>query len=157
MFAEQRMQPPALGAAHSGGARRHALPGAAIALALVSIVCPGFLDLTAAGWRPQGRPYCQDWTAATAGSTGPSWRTLRRWDAIAPRCRNCRALPAPAGRAQPGAPPPPRLQALPPHCYTGEDTAAWLRDELLTLRLEGTAAADVAVAGERRCRRKNAS
>ena len=41
------------------------------------------------------------------------------------------------------------LQALPPRCYTGEDTAAWLRDELLTLRLEGTAAADVAVAGER--------
>lgn len=40
------------------------------------------------------------------------------------------------------------LQALPPRCYTGEDTATWLRDELLTLRLEGTAAADVAVAGE---------
>lgn len=39
------------------------------------------------------------------------------------------------------------LQALPPRCYTGEDTAAWLRDELLTLRLEGSAAADVAVAG----------
>lgn len=41
------------------------------------------------------------------------------------------------------------LQALPPRCYTGEDTAAWLRDSLLTLRLaDGNAAADVAGAGE---------
>ncbi|EFN56807.1 hypothetical protein CHLNCDRAFT_144334 [Chlorella variabilis] len=38
-------------------------------------------------------------------------------------------------------------QGLPPLTYTGEDTAAWLRDSLLTLRLEGTAAADVAVSG----------
>lgn len=39
------------------------------------------------------------------------------------------------------------MQGLPPLTYTGEDTAAWLRDSLLTLRLEGTAAADVAVSG----------
>lgn len=38
---------------------------------------------------------------------------------------------------------------LPPRTYTGDDTAAWLRDSLLTLRLEGTAAADVAACGER--------
>jgi hypothetical protein len=39
------------------------------------------------------------------------------------------------------------LQELPPRSYTGADTVAWLRDSLLTLRLEGTAAADVAVSG----------
>ncbi len=41
------------------------------------------------------------------------------------------------------------LQALAPLSYTGNDTVSWLRDSLLTLRLEGTAAADVAVSGER--------
>ena len=39
------------------------------------------------------------------------------------------------------------LQELPPRSYTGGDTVAWLRDSMLTLRLEGTAAADVAVSG----------
>lgn len=34
-------------------------------------------------------------------------------------------------------------------CYSGQDTVAWLRDSLLTLRLQGTAA-DVAACGEQR-------
>ena len=41
----------------------------------------------------------------------------------------------------------PLLQELPPRSYTGADTVAWLRDSLLTLRLDGTAAADVSVSG----------
>jgi hypothetical protein len=39
------------------------------------------------------------------------------------------------------------LQDLPPRSYSGDDTVAWLKDALLTLRLEG-AAADVAAVGE---------
>lgn len=56
-------------------------------------------------------------------------------------------------RRQPTWPTAPLFAALPPvqdllpACYTGEDTAAWLRDSMLTLRLQGTAAADVAVSG----------
>ncbi|KAI3427058.1 hypothetical protein D9Q98_006998 [Chlorella vulgaris] len=38
------------------------------------------------------------------------------------------------------------LQDLPPRSYSGDDTVAWLKDALLTLRLEG-AAADVAAVG----------
>lgn len=39
------------------------------------------------------------------------------------------------------------LQGLPPRCYTGDDTVRWISHSLLTLRLEGSPAADVAVAG----------
>ncbi|KAL4421866.1 hypothetical protein ABPG77_003668 [Micractinium sp. CCAP 211/92] len=39
------------------------------------------------------------------------------------------------------------MSDLLPACHTGDDTATWLRDSMLTLRLQDTAAADVAVSG----------
>ncbi len=60
---------------------------------------------------------------------------------------NSTSLPAQVGSPQLCLLLLPPLQDLLPACHTGDDTATWLRDSMLTLRLQDTAAADVAVSG----------